>query len=153
MLTAGFATYQAWRAAGGPQPSVMAGHSLGEYAALAAAGTLSLADAVRLVRVRADAMQAAVPVGTGAMAAVLGLEDDAVRAACAAAAEGEVVEAVNYNAPSQVVIAGHLAAVSAPLLQPRLQALSARCSCPYLRRFIRVCSNQLPMFCRRLWLV
>ena len=107
MLTAGVAMFEAWRAAGGPQASLMAGHSLGEYAALTAAGALSLADAVRIVRVRADAMQAAVPVGTGAMAAVLGLEDDAVRAACAEAAQGQVVEAVNFNAPSQVVIAGH----------------------------------------------
>jgi [acyl-carrier-protein] S-malonyltransferase len=90
---------------------MMAGHSLGEYAALTAAGALALADAVRIVRIRADAMQAAVPVGTGAMAAVLGLDDDGVRAACAAAAQGEIVEAVNFNAPSQVVIAGHASAV------------------------------------------
>jgi [acyl-carrier-protein] S-malonyltransferase len=111
MLTAGVAMFEAWRAAGGPCAALMAGHSLGEYAALTAAGSLSLADAVKLVRVRADAMQAAVPVGTGAMAAVLGLEDDAVRAACAEAAQGQVVEAVNFNAPSQVVIAGHADAV------------------------------------------
>lgn len=111
MLTAGVAMYQAWCAAGGPSASLMAGHSLGEYAALTAAGAISLADAVRIVRVRADAMQAAVPVGTGAMAAVLGLEDDAVRTACAEAAQGQVVEAVNFNAPSQVVIAGHAEAV------------------------------------------
>lgn len=111
MLTAGVAMYQAWCAAGGPVASMMAGHSLGEYAALTAAGSLDLADAVRLVRIRADAMQAAVPVGTGAMAAVLGLEDDSVLAACAEAAQGEIVEAVNFNAPSQVVIAGHADAV------------------------------------------
>ena len=111
ILTAGVALWRAWRAANGPMPRVMAGHSLGEYAALTAAGSLSLDDAVRLVRIRADAMQAAVPVGTGAMAAVLGLEDDAVRAACAEAAQGQVVEAVNFNAPSQVVIAGHAEAV------------------------------------------
>jgi [acyl-carrier-protein] S-malonyltransferase len=111
MLTAGVAVYAAWRAAGGALPAVVAGHSLGEYAALTAAGALQLEDAVRLVRIRADAMQAAVPVGTGAMAAILGLDDDAVRAACAAAAQGEVVEAVNFNAPAQVVIAGHKAAV------------------------------------------
>ena len=111
MLTAGVAMYQAWCAAGGPVASMMAGHSLGEYAALTAAGSLDLADAVRLVRIRADAMQAAVPVGTGAMAAVLGLDDDSVRAACAEAAQGEIVEAVNFNAPSQVVIAGHAEAV------------------------------------------
>ena len=111
MLTAGVAMYEAWRAAGGPQAALMAGHSLGEYAALTAAGSLSLTDAVRIVRIRADAMQAAVPVGTGAMAAVLGLDDDGVRAACAAASQGEIVEAVNFNAPSQVVIAGHATAV------------------------------------------
>jgi len=111
MLTAGVAVYAAWRAAGGAAPAVMAGHSLGEYAALTAAGALRLEDAVRLVRIRADAMQAAVPVGTGAMAAILGLDDDAVRAACRDAAQGEVVEAVNFNAPAQVVIAGHRAAV------------------------------------------
>ena len=111
MLTASVAFFAAWRAAGGRMPDVVAGHSLGEYAALTAAGSLALEDAVRLVRVRADAMQAAVPVGTGAMAAILGLDDDAVRAACASAAQGEVVEAVNFNAPAQVVIAGHKAAV------------------------------------------
>ncbi|MFM7010829.1 MAG: ACP S-malonyltransferase [Betaproteobacteria bacterium] len=111
MLTAGVAMYDAWRAAGGPHAALMAGHSLGEYAALTAAGALALADAVRIVRIRADAMQAAVPVGSGAMAAVLGLDDDGVRAACAAAAQGEIVEAVNFNAPSQVVIAGHASAV------------------------------------------
>lgn len=111
MLTASLAMFAAWREAGGPEPDVMAGHSLGEYAALTAAGALELADAVRLVRIRADAMQAAVPVGTGAMAAILGLEDDAVIAACQQAGQSEVVEAVNFNAPAQVVIAGHKAAV------------------------------------------
>ena len=89
----------------------MAGHSLGEYTALTAAGALSLEDAVRLVRIRADAMQQAVPVGTGSMAAVLGLDDDTVRQVCEQAAQGEVVEAVNFNAPAQVVIAGSKAAV------------------------------------------
>lgn len=111
MLAAGVAVFAAWRAAGGAMPDLVAGHSLGEYAALTAAGALTLEDAVRLVRVRADAMQAAVPVGAGGMAAVLGLDDDAVRAACAQAAQGEVVEAVNFNAPAQVVIAGHKGAV------------------------------------------
>lgn len=111
MLTASLAVLAAWRAAGGPEPTVMAGHSLGEYAALTASGVIELADAVRLVRIRADAMQVAVPVGTGAMAAILGLEDDAVLAVCEQASQGEVVEAVNFNAPSQVVIAGHRAAV------------------------------------------
>jgi [acyl-carrier-protein] S-malonyltransferase len=111
MLTASFAMWRAWLDAGGPKPAVMAGHSLGEYTALAAAGSIELNDAVRLVRVRADAMQAAVPVGTGAMAAILGLEDDAVLSACERAQQGDVVEAVNFNAPSQVVIAGDKAAV------------------------------------------
>ncbi|MGN6579265.1 MAG: ACP S-malonyltransferase [Bordetella sp.] len=115
MLTAAYACYAAWAAAGGRKPDVMAGHSLGEYTALTAAGSLALEDAVRLVRVRADAMQTAVPVGTGGMAAILGLDDDAVRAACAQAVAngqpGDVVEAVNFNAPAQVVIAGHKAAV------------------------------------------
>src|SRR5690606_8124838 len=111
MLAAGAAIYAAWQAAGGRTPDVMAGHSLGEYTALVAAGVLSLEDGVRLVRIRADAMQTAVPVGAGGMAAILGLDDDVVRQACQDAAQGEVVEAVNFNAPAQVVIAGHKAAV------------------------------------------
>ena len=111
MLTAGAAVYAAWQAAGGRTPDVVAGHSLGEYTALVAAGALSLEDGVRLVRIRADAMQSAVPVGEGGMAAILGLDDDAVRRACAEGAQGEVVEAVNFNAPAQVVIAGHKGAV------------------------------------------
>ncbi|MEI6318030.1 MAG: ACP S-malonyltransferase [Pseudomonadota bacterium] len=111
MLTAGVAVWREWLACGGATPSVVAGHSLGEYSALVAAGALSLADGVRTVRFRAQAMQDAVPMGTGAMAAILGLDDDAVRQACVDAAQGEVVEAVNFNAPSQVVIAGHKAAV------------------------------------------
>ncbi len=111
MLTAGVATYRAWREAGGVEPSIVAGHSLGEYSALVVAGVLNFADAVPLVRFRAQAMQEAVPAGEGAMAALLGLEMDAVQAACAAAAEGEVVEAANINAPGQIVIAGARAAV------------------------------------------
>ena len=111
MLAAGYAVYRAWREAGGPAPALVAGHSLGEYTALVVAGVVSLRDALPLVRLRAQAMQDAVPVGTGAMAAILGLDDDAVRAACTESAQGEVVEAVNFNAPSQVVIAGHKAAV------------------------------------------
>jgi len=111
MLTASLAVYAAWRAAGGAEPAMMAGHSLGEYSALTAAGAFTLEQAVPLVRARARAMQEATPVGSGAMAAILGLDDDAVRAACEEAAQGEVVEPVNFNAPSQVVIAGHKAAV------------------------------------------
>jgi [acyl-carrier-protein] S-malonyltransferase len=111
MLTAAVATYRAWLAAGGSQPVVMAGHSLGEYSALVAAGVIDFKDAVPLVRFRAQAMQEAVPVGQGGMAAILGLSDDDVRAACAEAAQGQVVEPVNFNAPAQVVIAGHKEAV------------------------------------------
>ena len=112
MLVAGYACCAAWRAAGGPEAVAVAGHSLGEYTALVAAGSLPLAQAVKLVRLRAQAMQEAVPVGTGGMAVIMGLDDEAVRAACAAAASAnEVVEAVNFNAPAQVVIAGHKAAV------------------------------------------
>jgi [acyl-carrier-protein] S-malonyltransferase len=111
MLTAGYAVYRAWLDAGGREPSVVAGHSLGEYTALVAAGAIAFRDALPLVRFRAHAMQEAVPMGEGAMAAILGLEDDAVGAACGEAAQGQVVEAVNFNAPSQVVIAGHKAAV------------------------------------------
>ena len=111
MLTAGYAVYRAWREAGGVEPAMVAGHSLGEYTALVVAGVIAFRDAVPLVRFRAQAMQDAVPKGTGAMAAILGLGDDVVRAACNEAAHGEVVEAVNFNAPSQVVIAGHKAAV------------------------------------------
>ena len=112
LLTAGVATWRAWLEAGGAHPAQMAGHSLGEYTALVAAGALSLADGVKLVAERGRLMQDAVPAGTGAMAAILGLDDDAVRAACAQAAQGEVVEAVNLNAPGQVVIAGGKDAVA-----------------------------------------
>jgi [acyl-carrier-protein] S-malonyltransferase len=114
MLTAAVAVYRAWQAAGGAAPAMVAGHSLGEYSALVAAGVIAFRDAVPLVRFRAQAMQEAVPMGTGAMAAILGLDDDAVRAACAESADlqrGEIVEAVNFNAPNQVVIAGSKAAV------------------------------------------
>jgi [acyl-carrier-protein] S-malonyltransferase len=113
MLTAGIACYRAWLAEGGAAPVAVAGHSLGEYTALVAAGALTLADALPLVRLRAQAMQEAVPVGQGAMAAILGLDADAVRAGCAEAAEvsGEVVEAVNFNDPKQTVIAGSRAGV------------------------------------------
>ena len=111
MLTAGIAVYRAWLAAGGPRPVVVAGHSLGEYSALVAAGALSFRDAVPLVRFRAQAMQEAVPPGVGAMAAIMGGDDDAVAQACSEAAQGQVVEPVNFNAPGQIVIAGHREAV------------------------------------------
>ena len=111
MLTAAVAVYRAWIAAGGPAPSVVAGHSLGEYSALVAAGVIPFKDAVPLVRFRAQSMQDAVPVGQGGMAVILGLQADDVRAVCSEAAQGEVVEAVNFNEPTQIVIAGHTAAV------------------------------------------
>jgi [acyl-carrier-protein] S-malonyltransferase len=111
MLACAVAFYRAWIAAGGNLPRLVAGHSLGEYSALVAAGVIQFKDAVPMVRFRAQAMQEAVPVGQGGMAAILGLSDDDVRAACAEAAQGEVVEPVNFNAPAQVVIAGHKAAV------------------------------------------
>jgi [acyl-carrier-protein] S-malonyltransferase len=111
MLAAGVAVWRAWVAAGGAAPALLAGHSLGEYSALVAAGALSFRDALPLVRFRAQAMQDAVPAGVGAMAAVLGLDDAGVAAACADAAQGQSVEPVNYNAPNQVVIAGHREAV------------------------------------------
>jgi [acyl-carrier-protein] S-malonyltransferase len=111
MLVAGIATWRAWRERGGPMPALMAGHSLGEYSALVAAGSLKFEDAVPLVRLRAQAMQEAVPEGTGGIAAILGLDDDKLAAVCADAAQGEVLEPANLNSPGQVVIAGHRAAV------------------------------------------
>lgn len=117
MLTAGVAVWRAYLAAGGAKPDALAGHSLGEYTALVAAGSLNFADAVRIVRLRAELMQRAVPAGEGAMAAVLGAEDEAVRRLCAAAAENQTVEAVNFNSPGQIVIAGHAAAVARAVAQ------------------------------------
>jgi [acyl-carrier-protein] S-malonyltransferase len=111
MLTAGIATWRVYQSLGGKQPSAMAGHSLGEYTALVAAGALNFADALPLVKFRAEVMQQAVPEGQGAMAAILGLDDDTVRAVCSEAAQGQVVQAVNFNSPGQVVIAGDKAAV------------------------------------------
>ncbi len=112
MLTAGVATYRVWRERGGPVPAMMAGHSLGEFTALVAAQYLDFKAAVALVRYRGELMQAAVPTGEGAMAAILGLEDIDVESACEESAQGEVVEAVNFNAPGQVVIAGQASAVT-----------------------------------------
>lgn len=111
MLTAGVAVYREWVARGGAAPSLVAGHSLGEYSALVAAGVLDLAEAVKLVRLRAQAMQEAVPQGEGAMAALLGLDEPAAAEACAEAAQGDVVSAANLNSPGQIVIAGSKAAV------------------------------------------
>lgn len=111
LLAAGVAAWRVWKAGGGRDPFFLAGHSLGEYTALVCAGAMDFQAAVKLVEFRGQAMQDAVPAGQGAMAAIIGLDDDAVRAACAEAAQGEVVEAVNFNAPGQVVIAGAKAAV------------------------------------------
>ena len=111
MLAAGVAAWRLWQAGGGAEPALMAGHSLGEYTALVCAGALDYQDAVSLVAERGRCMQSAVPVGTGAMAALLGLDDAAVQAVCEQAAEGEVVSAVNFNSPGQVVIAGQTEAV------------------------------------------
>lgn len=112
MVTAGVAAFRAWNALGGPRPAVVAGHSLGEYAALVVADAIEFQECLPLVRHRAEAMQAAVPAGEGAMAAILNLDDAGVIAACAESAQGEVVEAVNFNAPGQVVIAGSKDAVA-----------------------------------------
>lgn len=131
MLVAGYACYLAWRDAGGAPAQLVAGHSLGEYTALVAAEALSVHDAVPLVRLRAQAMQEAVPVGSGSMAAILGLDDATVAQACqeaAAAQPGEVVEPVNFNAPAQVVIAGHKAAVERAC--ERARALGAKRAIP-----------------------
>jgi [acyl-carrier-protein] S-malonyltransferase len=147
MLVAGLAAHAAWVSAGGPTPTFMAGHSLGEYAALTAAGSLKLEDAVRLVRIRADAMQAAVPVGTGAMAAILGLDDDAVKAACHLAAQGQIVEAVNFNAPNQVVIAGHESAVERAMLAAKAagakRAIRLPVSAPFHSSLIKPAADVL----------
>ncbi len=121
MLASSVAFYEAWRAAGGAEPAVMAGHSLGEYSALCAAGAFTLEEAVKLVRFRAEVMQSAVPVGVGGMAAVIGLKDEDVEAACEEARAVGAVEAVNFNAPEQVVIAGEKAA-----LQKAVEAAKAR---------------------------
>ena len=147
MLTAAYAMYRAWLEAGGPQAAVMAGHSLGEYTALTAAGALAFADAVPLVRFRAQAMQEAVPAGVGGMAAVLGLDDDAVRAACLEAAQGEIVEAVNFNAPAQVVIAGHKTAVERACVIAKAKgakrALPLPVSAPFHASLLKPAADQL----------
>jgi [acyl-carrier-protein] S-malonyltransferase len=149
MLTAAVATYRAWIAAGGKLPSIVAGHSLGEYSALVAAGVIAFKDAVPLVRFRAQAMQSAVPVGQGGMAAILGLSDADVIAACleAAAATSEVVEAVNFNAPAQVVIAGSKAAVERACELAKAKgakrALPLPVSAPFHSSLLKPASDQL----------
>lgn len=147
MLTAAVAVYRAWLEAGGPVPAMVAGHSLGEYSALVAAGVIPFADAVPLVRFRAQAMQEAVPVGEGGMAAILGLSDDDVRAVCAEAASAGVVEAVNFNAPAQVVIAGQKAAVerACELAKSRgaKRALPLPVSAPFHSSLLKPASDRL----------
>jgi len=147
MLASAVAFYRAWIAAGGAAPAIVAGHSLGEYSALVAAGVIAFKDAVPLVRFRAQAMQEAVPVGQGGMAAILGLTDDEVRAACAEAAQGEVVEPVNFNAPAQVVIAGHKAAVEracdAAKARGAKRALPLPVSAPFHSSLLKPASDRL----------
>ncbi len=147
MLACAVAFYRAWLAAGGAVPTIVAGHSLGEYSALVAAGVIRFADAVPLVRFRAQAMQEAVPVGQGGMAAILGLSDDDVRAACIEAAQGEVVEPVNFNAPAQVVIAGHKAAVEraceAAKARGAKRALPLPVSAPFHSSLLKPASDRL----------
>ncbi len=147
MLTAAYAIYRAWQQAGGPKPAIVAGHSLGEYTALVAAGAIAFRDAVPLVRFRAQAMQTAVPVGVGGMAAILGLDDDTVRAVCAEASVAGVVEAVNFNAPAQVVIAGHKAAVEKACEVAKAKgakrALPLPVSAPFHSSLLKPASDQL----------
>lgn len=147
MLTAAYAIYRAWQQAGGPKPAIVAGHSLGEYTALVAAGAIAFRDAVPLVRFRAQAMQTAVPVGVGGMAAILGLDDDTVRAVCTEASVAGVVEAVNFNAPAQVVIAGHKAAVEKACEVAKAKgakrALPLPVSAPFHSSLLQPASDQL----------
>jgi [acyl-carrier-protein] S-malonyltransferase len=130
MLAAGIATWRCWLEQGGARPALVSGHSLGEFSALVCAGVLDFAAAIDLVRFRGQAMQQAVPAGSGAMAAVLGLDDAEVEAACAEAAQGEVVEAVNYNSPGQVVIAGHASAVERAIAAARARGAKRAVTLP-----------------------
>lgn len=153
MLTAGYAVYRAWCEAGGRDPALIAGHSLGEYTALVAAGAIEFDDALPLVRFRANAMQEAVPSGEGAMAAILGLDDDAVRAACQEAAQGQIVEPVNFNAPSQVVIAGNKAAVergaAAAKARGAKRAVMLPVSAPFHSSLLRPAAERLANYLER----
>jgi [acyl-carrier-protein] S-malonyltransferase len=151
MVTAGYAAYRAWRALGGPQPELVAGHSLGEYTALVAAGAISFKDCLPLVRFRAQAMQEAVPEGQGAMAAILSLDDDLVRAACAEA--GGEVQAVNFNAPGQVVIAGEKAAVGRAIeackAKGAKRAMALPVSAPFHSTLMRPAAAKLATYLER----
>ncbi|MFN7849761.1 MAG: ACP S-malonyltransferase [Burkholderiales bacterium] len=147
MLASGAAFFQAYLAAGGAKPDVVAGHSLGEYTAIVAAGGLTVGQSAALVRFRAEAMQNAVPVGVGAMAAILGLDAAKVVEVCAAAAQGEVVEAVNFNDPAQTVIAGHKAAVEraceAAKAAGAKRALALPVSAPFHSSLMQPAAEQL----------
>ena len=150
MLTADVAVYRAWRAAGGAEASVMAGHSLGEYAALVAAGAIAFADALPLVRFRAQAMQQAVPQEVGAMAAIMGLDDEGVIGACAEAAQMQSVEAVNFNAPGQVVIAGHKDAVERAIVAAKARGakrgLLLPVSAPFHSKLLQPAAERLAVY-------
>ena len=152
MVTAAITAYRAWRALGGPAPEIVAGHSLGEYSALVAAGALKFGDTLPLVRFRAQSMQEAVPEGTGAMAAILGLDDQAAIAACAEASQGEVVQAVNFNAPGQVVIAGHKAAVARGIeackARGAKRAMPLPVSAPFHSSLMKPAAEKLELFLR-----
>lgn len=147
MLTAGIAVWRLWQEKGGRTPGVLAGHSLGEYSALVAAGVIEFKDAVPLVRLRAAAMQQAVPVGTGAMAAILGLDTPNIVAACVEAAQGEVVEPVNFNANGQTVIAGHKGAVERAMdackVRGAKMAKALPVSAPFHSSLIRPAADKL----------
>jgi [acyl-carrier-protein] S-malonyltransferase len=151
MVTAGYAAYRAWRALGGPQPEIVAGHSLGEYTALVAAGAITFQDCLPLVRFRAQSMQDAVPEGQGAMAAILSLDDDLVRAACAEA--GGEVQAVNFNAPGQVVIAGEKAAVGRAIeackAKGAKRAMALPVSAPFHSTLMRPAAAKLATYLER----
>lgn len=157
MVTAGIAAYRAWRALGGPAPAIAAGHSLGEYSALVAAGALSLKEALPLVRFRAKAMQEAVPEGTGAMAAILGLREQEAIAACAEAAQSETVQAVNFNAPGQVVIAGHKNAVARALeackARGAKRAMPLPVSAPFHSSLMKPAGEKLRLYFEKLSLL
>ena len=150
MLAADIAVFRAWRAAGGAAPTVLAGHSLGEYAALVAAGALKFTDAIPLVRFRASAMQEAVPDGVGAMAAIVGLDVEGLREACREAAQGQVVEPVNFNAPDQIVIAGHAQAVEratdAARARGARRAVLLPVSAPFHSMLMRPAAEQLAAY-------
>jgi len=147
MLAADIAVYRAWQTAGGATPSLLAGHSLGEYAALVAGGAIGFADALPLVRFRAQAMQEAVPAGVGAMAAVMGVDEAGIGEACREAAQGQIVEPVNFNAPGQIVIAGHREAVERAIAIAKTKgakrALMLPVSAPFHSKLLKPAADRL----------